>query len=320
MGCSAGEYGVGLAHASPTAILPSQEEPPMPLSLRPVQTDFVAEVSGADLRRPPSPDLIREIEQAADRYAVLIFRDQPITDEQHVAFTRTFGRLETTIKAYRPGFKPRLAPEVADISNLDEDSKILSTHDRRRMSSLGNRQWHTDYTFKEAAGKYSFLRAIAVTSEGGETKFADMRSAYNALSDKMKARLEHLTAEHSLLYSRGLIGFTDFSPEEQARLGSSPQRVVRTHPGSGRKTLYLAAHAMMIHGMAIQEGRILLRDLMEHATQPQFVHTHTWAAGDMVMWDNRCTMHRACEYDPAEVRELRRTTVMEACSTLAQAA
>lgn len=292
----------------------------MSLRIDAVRPDFVAEVSGIDLREAPSLDVIRKIETANDHYAVLIFRDQPIDDAQHVAFTAPFGRLETTIKAYRPGFIPRLAAEVADISNLDENSEILGANDRRRMSSLGNRQWHTDYTFKEAAGKYSFLRALVVTGEGGETKFADMRAAYDALTDRMKTRLEGLTAEHSLLYSRGLIGFTDFSEEEKRRLGSATQRVVRTHPGSGRKTLYLAAHAMMIHGMAIPEGRILLRDLMEHATQPRFVYTHRWSVGDMVMWDNRCTMHRACEYDPGEIRELRRTTVMEHASTLAQAA
>ncbi len=291
----------------------------MALSIRQVHPLFVGTVRGVDLRVPPSPDLMRDIVAAADRHAVLVFPDQPVTDEQHVAFSQPFGRLETTIKAYRPGFKGRLDPHLADISNLDEHSAILPANDRRRMSSLGNRQWHTDYTFKEAAGKYSFLRAVRVTDEGGETKFCDMRAAYDALPDRMKARLEGLVAEHSLLYSRGLIGFTDFTPEEQARLPSSPQLVVRTHPGSGRKTLYLASHAMMIHGMEIPEGRILLRDLMEHATQTAFVHTHRWTAGDMVMWDNRCTMHRACEYDAAVVRELRRTTVMEEASTLALA-
>ncbi|MGE0417096.1 MAG: TauD/TfdA dioxygenase family protein [Acetobacteraceae bacterium] len=291
----------------------------MPLSIRQVHPLFVGEVDGVDMRTPPSPALMREIEAAADRYAVLIFPRQDITDAQHVAFSQPFGRLETTIKAYRPGFRGRLDPHVADISNLDEDSRILAANDRRRMSSLGNRQWHTDYTFKEAAGKYSFLRAVQVTAEGGETRFADMRAAYDALPDRMKARLDGLVAEHSLLYSRGLIGFTDFSPEEKARLPSSPQLIVRVHPGCGRRTLYLASHAMMIHGMDIPEGRILLRDLMEHATQPQFVYTHQWADGDMVMWDNRCTMHRACEYDPAVVRELRRTTVMEEASSLALA-
>jgi alpha-ketoglutarate-dependent 2,4-dichlorophenoxyacetate dioxygenase len=291
----------------------------MPLSIRQVHPLFVGEVSGVDMRTPPDAVLMHEIVDAADRYAVLIFPGQTITDEQHVAFSRPFGRLETTIKAYRPGFKGRLDPHVADISNLDENSNILSSDDRRRMSSLGNRQWHTDYTFKEAAGMYSFLHARIIPATDGETKFADLRAAYDALPDRMKSRLEGLIAEHSLLYSRGLIGFTDFSPEEKARLGSAPQLIVRVHPGSERKTLYLAAHAMMIHGMAIPEGRILLRDLMEYATQPAFVYTHKWTPGDMVMWDNRCTMHRACEYDPTEVRELHRTTVMEESSTLTQA-
>jgi len=292
----------------------------MNLWIRPLHPRFVGDVSGVDMRRPPDPGMIAAIEAAADTYAVLVFRDQRITDEQHVAFSRAFGRLETTIKAYRPGFKGRLDPHVADISNLDENNTILAANDRRRMSSLGNRQWHTDYTFKEAAGKYSFLHAKVVPSEGGETKFCDMRAAYDALTDRMKARLEGLIAEHSLLYSRGLIGFTDFTEEEKAKLPSSPQLIVRVHPGSRRKTLYLASHAMMIHGMEIPEGRILLRDLMEHATQTAFVYTHRWTPGDMVLWDNRCTMHRACEYDAGAVRELHRTTVMEESSTLAAAA
>jgi alpha-ketoglutarate-dependent 2,4-dichlorophenoxyacetate dioxygenase len=306
-------------HSTHTAgILPrkTQEEPAVTLAVRQVHPLFVAEVSGVDMRQPPDETLMRQIVAAADEFAVLIFPGQQITDEQHVGFTRPFGRLETTIKAYRPGFKGRLDPHVADISNLDDDSNILAATDRRRMSSLGNRQWHTDYTFKEAAGKYSFLHARVVPEDGGETKFADMRAAYDALPDRIKARLEELTAEHSLLYSRGLIGFTDFTPEEQARLGSSPQLIVRTHPGSKRKTLYLASHAMQIHGVPIPEGRILLHDLIEHATQTAFVYTHRWTPGDMVMWDNRCTMHRACEYDAAKVRELHRTTVMEEASSI----
>lgn len=188
------------------------------------------------------------------------------------------------------------------------------------MNSLGNRLWHTDYTFKETPGKYSLLHACVVPSDGGETQFADLRAAYDALSDTMKVRLEGLVAEHSLLYSRGTIGFTDFSEEERAKLPSASQVLVRVHPGSGRRTLYLASHAMRIDGMPVPEGRILLRDLMEHATLPQFVYTHRWRAGDVVMWDNRCTMHRAREYDARQVRELHRTTVMEETSTLAQAA
>ena len=291
----------------------------MAISVRQLHPLFVGEVSGVDLRQPPDAALMAEIVAAADRHAVLVFREQVITDEQHVAFSRPFGRLETTIKAYRPGFKGRLDPHVADISNLDEEGGVLAADDRRRMNSLGNRLWHTDYTFKDTPGKYSLLSARVIPADGGETQFADMRAAYDALPDRVKARLEGLVAEHSLLYSRGTIGFEDFSDEERARLPSASQLVVRVHPGSRRKTLYLASHAMMIHGMAVPEGRILLRDLMEHATQPEFVYTHRWRVGDMVLWDNRCTMHRAREYDARQVRELHRTTVMEEASTLDQA-
>jgi alpha-ketoglutarate-dependent 2,4-dichlorophenoxyacetate dioxygenase len=288
----------------------------MAIAVRQLHKLFVGEVSGVDLRQPPDAAMRAGIVAAADRHAVLVFRDQHITDQQHIAFSRTFGRLETTIKAYRPGFKGRLDPHVADISNLDEEGGVLAPDDRRRMNSLGNRLWHTDYTFKDTPGKYSLLSVRVIPAEGGETQFADMRAAYDALPDAMKARIERLVAEHSLLYSRGTIGFTDFSAEERARLPSAPQVLVRVHPGSGRKTLYLASHAMLIHGMPVPEGRILLRDLMEHATQPEFVYTHRWRVGDMVMWDNRCTMHRAREYDVRQVRELHRTTVMEEASTL----
>jgi len=283
----------------------------MALIIRPLHPHFVAKVTGLDMRVPPDAGLQAAIVEAADRYAVLVFPGQHITDEQHVAFSRPFGRLETTIKAYRPGFKGRLDPHVADISNLDENSDILSPTDRRRMNSLGNRLWHTDYTFKETPGLWSLLSARVIPEDGGETQFADMRAAYDALPDRMKRRLDGLTAEHSLLYSRGTLGFTDFTPEEKSRLGSAPQPLVRTHPGSKRKTLYLASHAMMIHGMEVPEGRILLKELMDHATRPEFVHTHRWTEGDLVLWDNRCTMHRACEYDPSKIRELHRTTVME---------
>jgi alpha-ketoglutarate-dependent 2,4-dichlorophenoxyacetate dioxygenase len=205
---------------------------------------------------------------------------------RHVAFSRPFGRLETTIKAYRPGFKGRLDPHVADISNLDENSALLSATDRRRMNSLGNRLWHTDYTFKPTPGMYSLLSAHVILDDGGETRFADMRAAYDALSDRMKQRLDGLIAEHSLLYSRGTLGFTDFTEEEKQRLGSAPRPMVRVHPGSRRKTLYLASHAMMIHGMEVPEGRIPLKELMDHATRPEFVHTHRWTAGDLVPWDH----------------------------------
>ncbi len=291
----------------------------MPLVFRPFQPQFVAEVTGIDLRAPPDEALCAEITAAADRYAVLIFPNQRITDAQHIAFSHPFGRLETTIKTYRPGFQARLPAEVADISNLDETANILPTNDRRRrMSALGNRLWHTDYTFKPTPGLYSLLSAHGIPREGGQTQFTDLRAAYDALPERMKSRIDGLIAEHSQLYSRGTIGFTDFSPEETSRLGSAPQPLVRVHPGSKRKILYLASHAMLIHGMDIREGRILLADLMDHATRPEFAHTHDWTEGDMVLSDNRRTMHRACAYNPGDIRDLHRTKVMEPTLPMAE--
>ena len=280
---------------------------------------FVAEVSGVDLRRPVEPDTLNEIVAALDRYAVLVFRDQPLTDQQQIAFSGQLGPLETTRQAMRPGHKMRLNPHMSDISNLDENSRIMSGDDYRRMSGLANRLWHTDSTYKRVPAKYSLLSAHIVPAEGGETEFTDMRAAYDALPDAMKARIEGLVAEHSIFHSRGTIGFADFTPEERAGLPPVPQVLVRVHPGSKRKTLYLASHAGRIEGMPVPEGRMLLLDLMEHATQRQFVHTHRWRVGDLVIWDDRCTMHRARPYDMTQVRDMRRTTVSDGVSTLEQA-
>lgn len=292
----------------------------MAISVRPLHPLFVGEVSGVDLREPVDAATISQIVTAADRYAVLVFHDQRITDEQQIAFSSLLGSLETTIKAYRPGHKPRLDLHISDVSNLDEQSRVLAADDRRRMNGLGNRLWHTDSSFKAIPARYSLLSARVIPGDGGETQFADMRAAYDALPVTMKARLEGLVAEHSVLYSRSTIGFTDYSDEERERLKPVPQLMVRVHPGSGRKTLYLASHAGWIQGMPIPEARMLLRDLMEHATRREFVYTHRWTVGDLVMWDDRCTMHRAREYDMALVRDMHRTTVSDGVSSLEQAA
>ena len=279
---------------------------------------FVGEVSGVDLRGPLDPAMVEAIVHASDRYAVLVFRDQDLTDEQQVAFSTRLGPLETTIRKLRPGHELRLDQHVSDISNLDHQGNVLEREDRRRMYSLGDRLWHTDSSFKALPAKYSLLSARAIPSSGGQTQFADLRAAYDALPDAMKAQLEGLVAEHSIIYSRSTIGFTDFADEERAGLPPVPQKLVRTHPGSRRKTLYLASHAMAIRGMPVPEARLLLRDLLEHATQPEFVYTHTWHLGDLVMWDDRCTMHRARDFDPAERRDMHRTTVSDVASTLEQ--
>jgi alpha-ketoglutarate-dependent 2,4-dichlorophenoxyacetate dioxygenase len=292
----------------------------MTISVRQLHPLFVGEVSGIDLREPMDAATISGIVAAADEYAVLVFRDQHITDEQQIAFSGLLGTLETTIKAYRPGHKPRLDLHISDVSNLDEQNRVLAADDRRRMNGLGNRLWHTDSSFKAVPARYSLLSARSIPGDGGETQFADMRAAYDALPEAMKARLEGVVAEHSVLYSRSTIGFTDFSDEERARLQPVPQLLVRRHPGSGRRTLYLASHAGWIRGMPIPEARLLLRDLMEHATQREFVYTHRWRVGDLVMWDNRCTMHRARDYDMSQVRDMHRTTVSDGVSSLEQAA
>jgi len=281
----------------------------MAISVRQLHPVFVGEVSGIDLREPVDSATISQIVAAADRYAVLVFHDQMITDDQQILFSGLLGPLETTIKAYRPGHKARLDLHISDVSNLDEQNRVLAADDRRRMNGLGNRLWHTDSSFKAIPARYSLLSARAIPGGGGETQFADMRAAYDALPDEMKVRLADLVAEHSVLYSRSTIGFMDFSDEERARLPPVPQRLVRLHPGSRRKTLYLASHAGWIRGMPIPEARLLLRDLMEHATQREFVYTHRWRVGDLVMWDNRCTMHKRETFDAGSRRIMHRTQI-----------
>ena len=280
---------------------------------------FVGEVSGVDLRKPVDSETVDQIVAASDKYAILVFHDQAIDDDQQISFSSLLGPLETTIKAFRPDHKARLNLHVSDVSNLDERSRVLAADDRRRMNGLGNRLWHTDSSFKRTPAKYSLLSARVIPPEGGETQFADLRAAHDALSEKMKAKIEGLVAMHSILHSRATIGFTDYSPEERARLEVVPQLIVRRHPGSGRKTLYLASHAGEIQGMPTPEARMLLHDLMEHATQRQFVYTHRWRVGDIVMWDNRCTMHRARDYDMRYPRDMHRTTVSDVAPSSEQA-
>jgi alpha-ketoglutarate-dependent 2,4-dichlorophenoxyacetate dioxygenase len=291
----------------------------MAIAVRPLHPLFFAEVTGVDLSRPLDDATLGEIVAASDKHAVLVFPGQRIDDDQQIAFSARLGPLETTIKRLRPGHKLRLNAHVSDVSNLDEEGGVLAREDRRRMNGLGNRLWHTDSSFKAVPAKYSLLSARVIPGSGGETQFADLRAAYDALSPAMKQRLEGLVAEHSILYSRSTIGFTDFSEEERTALKPVPQMLVRTHPGSGRKTLYLASHAMTIRGMPQPEALLLLKDLMEHATQPQFVHTHSWKVGDLVMWDDRCTMHRARDYDMSKPRDMHRTTVSDVASTVEQA-
>ena len=294
----------------------------MSITVTPITPSFVAEISDIDLAQPLKPSDRDAIEQAINRYAVVVFRGQSLTDAQQIDFAAELGPIHAPgQRARHTGIKHRLArTELADISNLDGDGKVLEVNARRRLDWLANRLWHTDASFRAVPGALSLLYAHVVPDEGGDTEFADLRAAHDALPDTTKTKLEGLVAMHSIWHSRGQLDVTRYTPEELASLPPVPQRVVRTHPGSHRKTLYLAAHASHIEGMPVPDGRLLLMDLMEHAAQPKFVHAHRWRQGDLVIWDNRCTMHRARPFDTTQVRDLRRVTTRDVASTLEQAA
>jgi alpha-ketoglutarate-dependent 2,4-dichlorophenoxyacetate dioxygenase len=296
----------------------------MTITVTPLHPHIGAEVSGVDASRSLDDATIAALWQAIDKHSVLVLKHQSITDAQLKAFAAPFGPLEIG-RAALQGAKRRLdIPEIGDISNLDVDSKIRGRDDRRRLDMLGNRLWHTDASYMPVPVVLGMLFAIAVPPAsalgGGETEFADMRAAYDALDDDMKAAIDGLTVEHDIFWSRGQIGFTEFPLGEREKYPPSPQKLVRRHPGSGRKTLYLSAHASHIIGWPVADGRLLLHDLNTHATQRQFVYSHKWATGDLVIWDNRCTMHRGRPHDEAKPRDLRRATTLDVGSTLDEAA
>ena len=296
----------------------------MAVELRGLRPSFAAEVDGIDLSRPMDAGSVRTIWDAIDRYAVLVFHDQRLSDTQLRDFALEFGPLEIGRGALQGGRRRLALPQIGDISNLDEENRIRARDDRRRLDSLGNRLWHTDASYMPVPVVLGMLHAVAVPPAsvlgGGETEFADMRAAYDALPETMKAEIDGLVAEHDIFWSRGQIGFTEFPPGEREKYPPSPQRLVRLHPGSQRKTLYLSAHASHIRGWPVAEGRLLLWDLTAHATQSEFVYSHRWRVGDVVIWDNRCTMHRGRPHDESQPRDLRRATTLDTGSTLEQAA
>jgi len=283
----------------------------MSITMRQVGPCFAAEVEGLDLRKPLTPDEVAAVHDGMDRYAVLVFHNQRITDEEQLAFTRSLGDIEHAIgTSLRPLGDERLPSTFADVSNLDKNSKVFGRDDRPRLFGLGNRLWHSDSSFKVVPAKYSLLSARSIPSKGGNTEYADMRAGYDALDDETKAEVEGLVCEHSQIFSRSILGFTDFSDEERERFKPVRQCLVRTHPGTKRRSLYLSSHAGGIVGWPVPEARSFLRDLVEHATQRQFVYAHKWSVGDLVMWDNRQTMHRARPFPANEPRDMRRTTLM----------
>jgi alpha-ketoglutarate-dependent 2,4-dichlorophenoxyacetate dioxygenase len=288
------------------------------MKISPLHPLFVGEVTDLDLRDAIDAELLAELIGALDTYGALVFRRQSLDDKAQIRFSELFGPLETTRRAHRPGHQLRLDIHVSDISNLDETGAILEPTDYRQMSSLANRLWHTDSTFKRIPARYSILSAHTLPSEGGETEFADMRAAYDDLPEARKSEIANHVCEHSIFNSRAMIGFSDFTDEEHAALPPVPQVLIRTHPGSKRNSLYLASHAGAIRGLPLPEAKMLLLDLMEHATQRKYVYTHSWRPGDILMWDNRCTMHRGRWHDPAEIRDMRRTTVSDEMPTVVE--
>jgi len=294
------------------------------MDVTPIQPEFAAGIAGIDLARPMGKADIAAIWAAIDRYSVLVFHDQRLSDQQLHDFAAQFGELEIGRSAARPGKRRLAIPQIGDISNLDADNNVRAIDDRRRLDSLGNRLWHTDASYTPVPVVLGMLHAVTLPPPSpfgnGETEFADMRAAYDALPDAAKAAIDGLVIEHDVFWSRGQIGFTEFPQGEREQYPPSPQRLVRTHPGSKRKTLYLSAHASHVVGWPVADGRLLLLDLNTHATQPQFVYRHEWRVGDLVIWDNRCTMHRGRPHDENKARDLRRATTLDVGSTLHEAA
>jgi alpha-ketoglutarate-dependent 2,4-dichlorophenoxyacetate dioxygenase len=297
----------------------------MNLAITPLHPLFAAEIGGIDAGRALDAPAVEALTAAINRYAVLVLRDQRLNDDQQIAFASNFGRPEINIGVYRSADQRRLErPEMADVSNVNARDEVHRREDQRRMFNLGNMLWHTDSSFRYPPGALSMLYAHAVPSSGGETEFADLRAAHDALDAATRALIADLRAEHSIMHSRATLGFTEFSETERAALPPVVHRVVRRHPGSGRTTLYLASHASHIIGWPVPEGRLLLRDLIEFATRREFVFVHHWRVGDLVIWDNRCTLHRGRPFPAEERREerrdLRRVTTSDTAAALEQAA
>lgn len=291
----------------------------MPISIHPVTSDFVAEVADVALGRPLAAEDLAAIRAAFTKYAVLVFPDQEFDDDSQLDFARNFGPLETTVFKARKDHKLRLHENMADVGNLDAENRILKTDDRQRLYNLGNRLWHTDSSFKRLPAYCSMLHARSIPPIGGHTEFADMRAAYDALPEKTKQRIAGLVAEHSIMHSRAKLGFADFDEGEREAFKPVPQVLVRRLQDSGRMSLYIASHIGAIRGMPDAEAKALVEELTAHATQRQFVHAHRWRVKDLVIWDDRCTMHRGMEFDDQRyARDMRRATVSDVAPTCEQ--
>lgn len=281
----------------------------MSLQLKPLHPVFVAQASGIDLTQPLLPAQVREINAAMNQYAVLVWRGQPLTARQQIDFAKSFGPLDIGLKRVfkRP---ERLDDErLIDISNVDAQGNVARRDSQKNLSNFANQLWHSDSSFMNPRGAYSMLHSVVKPSWGGNTEFADLRHAWDTLDERTRRDIQDLKAEHYALHTRLLLGDDAYTDEQKKEIPPAVWPLVDTHPGSGRKVLFVGVHARQIIGWPTAEGRMMLLDLLEHATRRENVYTHEWQVGDLVIWDNRCTLHRGRRYDVAERRELRRTTI-----------
>jgi alpha-ketoglutarate-dependent 2,4-dichlorophenoxyacetate dioxygenase len=287
----------------------------MAMAIRSLGKEFFGEVTGVDAAQPLSPETVQEVVAGMDRYAVLVFPGQSLTQQQQLDFARNFGPLEVGFRRIRKGAPHRLEyNELADISNVGMDGKVTQRDDPKIVNNIANQLWHSDSSFQDPPARYSMLHAVVIPDKGGETEYCDLRAAYDALPDEMKREIAGLEAEHYALHSRFMLGDTGYTEEQRKALPPVRWPLVRTHPGSGRKLLWVGVHTTHVVGMTVAEGRMLLWDLLEHATQRQFVYQHRWKVGDMVMWDNRAVLHRGRRFDFSKRREMRRATTADAAS------
>lgn len=288
----------------------------MSLSFRPLHPDFGAEASGLDLTQPLGPEQVRAIDEAMDLHGIVLFRGQLLTPDQQMAFTRQFGPLDLGFRRVKnvPGQRPAHRfehDELADISNVEADGTVAQRASRKIVNNIANQLWHADSSFQRPRAKYSMLHAVVLPSWGGNTEYVDLRNAWDRLDAATQARLRPLVAEHFALHSRFLLGDDDYTPAQIAAIPPAKWPIVQRHSGSGREHLYIGAHARAIDGLVVAEARMLLADLLEHATHPDHVYRHAWQVGDLLIWDNRCTLHRGRAYDLSERRELRRSTTLD---------
>jgi alpha-ketoglutarate-dependent 2,4-dichlorophenoxyacetate dioxygenase len=281
----------------------------MAIRFNPLHPVIGAEAEGVDLATPLAPAQLKQIIAGMDRYAVLVFRGQKLDEDQQIAYARQFGPLDLGLRKIRKGQPHRFRhDELADISNVKMDGSVAERDSAKIVNNIANQLWHSDSSFQNPSARYSMLHAVAIPARGGETEFADLRAAYDALPEDLKQAIDGLQAEHHALHSRIMMGDTGYSEEQKRAIPPATWPLVRTHAGSGRKLLFVGIHATHVVGMTVPEGRMLLMDLLEHATQRQFVFQHRWRVGDLVMWDNRAVVHRGRRFDLSERREMRRAT------------